>query len=712
MIQRNPIIRSIATVFLFWYIGLFLVAGFLGIPIYEVPRYLGVSTAVILLGGVIGALGTLSLRTLFSQVTEVTIREGGRFREMDVALGRMPALPRVARARLPKGYLDRLPWWPAMASGFPVHAAAIRAVLEVMHTRPSLPASPIPGGHGGRTLIEHSMAVAAEIIPQAKTWLYEGQRDKRGRIRTRLNGPPHRFASSDAGLLVLTGLAHDIGKLVCFEDGGVDPHGRALVREVNGNHDTEGARLLRSLPEIMALPFADRTALLVAVGYYHHPFAMPRAGWLTDRMRSLTELLIKADIETGRKEGHSLVQPDEDTEDDDGDAPYVAREMPVDPPGEDEEDDVGAAVMGALARKQEKKARLADTPPGPARRTAPTQEDNDEDEATNDRARGLQSHSARDEQFPFELDLLIRMLSRDGAINGRDRNRRIAWKFGDRIYVMDQPLRREALQFANIPNSARDDFETETGNATAFTRRLLEQLDQRGWLIRVFDGHVYVPARAVFYAINAGGTDKGGTPVPVFIVKTAAVPVSRSIPNAQPMLVTRSLWDPKTKDNWKGMKEGGTSVQSHAGDSPVPPVAAPSTTTVDTVDHPFGDLVSPPTSTTDLVGAETPTTDPTTESAPPSDRDIKDALCSALLSMVTGPEWPWPVETRPLESGLVRVMVPADGDAGRAIAAVITAYEASGIQTTGVRLVRRKSDDTMVYAWESPVSRTTEVKAA
>ena len=749
MIARNPLLRSMTTVFLFWYVGLALVAGFRGVPLYEIPRYLLGSTAVLVLGATIGLLLIIAFRTLFSQVTESVIREGGGYRDLRIALGQFPALPGVKRAPLPRAFLDTLPWWDTMREQFPAHAAAMKAVLEVMHTRPSLPASPVPGGHGGRTLIAHSLGVAGEMVSQAKTWQYEGQRDKRGRLRERLSGPPHRFEAKDAGLLVLAGLAHDIGKIVCFEDGGRDENGHPRVREVNGNHDHEGGRILRRLPEVMALPYADRAALLVAVGYYHHPFGMPRAGWLTDRMRSLTELLIKADIATGRKEGHVLAPTSDGWEEEDEVAPPPPVEQPIQDEDEAEED-VTAAAINSLS----KRPGSTEVAPAAPRATQP----HGGSGAT--RAQGG-SASAQDEEQPYELGLFLRLMSRETSINGRDKNRRVAWKFGDRLYVMEAPFRREVQQFGKLPPGSFPDFQEENGNAAPFTRRLLEQLDRRGWLVRVFDGRTYPPSRAIFYAMNANPGEGRASPVPVFIVKTTAVPSSRSIPNANPMLVTRAMWDPLSTTNAKGMKEGGAPKESapdHGAtasmtdstgspDSGGAAVVERPTMVVDSVDHPFGppstssagvaaererspagasqSVVDPgnthgvdrPTATLDAVDYPFDTPSSTTVSvheatvAAEAPERVSKALGDALLAIVKGPSWKWPTEIETRPDGIVRIDVNAEGESGKTIAAALSAYQACGISTAGVRKVRRRSDGASVYTWETSAQEDDQTRA-
>ncbi len=78
------------------------------------------------------------------------------------------------------------------------------------------------------------------------------------------------------------------------------------------NHDIEGAKLLRSLPEIMSLSWKDRMALLAACEFYHHIGSMPHSTWIDDRARSLVELLITADVATGRREGGVVADEHQD----------------------------------------------------------------------------------------------------------------------------------------------------------------------------------------------------------------------------------------------------------------------------------------------------------------------------------------------------------------------------------------------------------------
>lgn len=748
MIQRNPLLKSLATVFLFWYVILFLPAWLFGAHVFLLPQYLLYGFAVMAAGAMLGFFIFLGLRNLVSRATESAISTGGRFRQANVLLGRMPTLPSAARKSLPRDMLSGQPWWNTLEANFPAHARAVKAVLEVMHTRPDLPASPVPGGHGGRTLIAHSMAVAREIIGQAKAWVYEGQKDRRGKVRVALNGDPHRFGSEDIGLLILTGLAHDIGKLTCYQDAGHDSQRRRIVREVQPNHDTAGARLLRTVPEVMELPYADRLALLTAVGYYHHPYALPRADWITDRMRSLTELLILADVETGRKEGHTLTHDyalgEGDYSEDAAPAPVI--EIPM-----DDDDDSGFFGAAPKAPTQSAQAsRTANASPSAAPIPRPP----------------AAAPAMETEQLPYELDTFLRLVRKDGAINGRNASKRIAWKVADRVYVMEPVLRRQVAAYGGLPPTAiADDLSENNGNAAPFTAKLLEQLASRKALVTTFDGQDYAPARAVFMSVSP----KGGE-MAVFIVKTTKVPGAGSIPDAKPMAIRRPLWGekrPKVHD--EAPEDQGSSIdQRFLSDEdteslplvaspakPVPPSTLPPSSydsdfpfdlPVQTPPKPeepaqerdfsasfvairpagsdekpaaLDDDEIPSKKSSPAQGADSlsqfdtnqprealtngfePKTDNGTVYSPElasNPAAMRDALPGALTQLLASSDWQWPVETIE-KSGESLIVVDVESAAGAAITSVLQSYQQHGVPIDRVRIVTRKATQKRAYVW-------------
>lgn len=498
MIATNPVVRSVAVVYLFWYISLFLFSGFRGVAPWHVVSHLGFSIATIVAGVVLGAGLVLITRGLTGSMLEKAIKGGSRFRDAHVMLGGMPPPPTAPRARVPAEFWKSHPWWPKVQAAYPAHAAAIRAVVEVLHTQPSMPASPVPGGHGGRTLLAHSLGVASEMITQAKGWVYEGQKDKRGKIRVPLQGPPHSFGSEDIGLLILTGLAHDIGKLTCYEITGTDEKGRPVVAEMRHDHDSMGARLLRQLPEVMALPYADRTALILAVGYYHHAYALPIATWATDRMRSLTELLVVADTATGQKEGGVMVPPRADQADADHLDDSPEPEKPVEERWVELTDD---------AVEEEQAAVSEFSFPG---------EDDPEDDT-----------SSQSEISPKELEEFMRLMRKPSSVNGQIKAKRIAIKSEGRLYVIEEALRRHMSTASFIDALAQASGELDpTDNAPApLIERLLGQLDARGMLIRRFDGTELPADRAIFKAKLTAS----GQPTSVILLEARSVPGLESV---------------------------------------------------------------------------------------------------------------------------------------------------------------------------------------
>jgi len=477
-IAQNPIERSVVLVVTFWYTTLFALSGFHGVPVWHVVYLFPVSLLTTAAGGVVSIMWMIATYRKSRGITGEELKAGSRIRQATFSLGRPQPIPAPTQARYDDlELLNAQPWWTPVSQRAPLYADAIRAVLRIMNTCPRFPASPVPGGHGGRTLIEHSIGVAEQILREANHWVYSGQVDKQGNVRVPLqSGRPHRFQLADAPLLVLTGLAHDIGKLVCWEvipdaeeqkrrqAGGGERLMRWLKRmlgqtgqtrgrspplhvtEVLRMHDTEGARLLRRVPEIMALPVAERGAMLTAIGYYHHPMALPLAPWVTDKVRSLTELLIKADVETGKREGHVLTEDDPDREY--GNDEDQAQDAPQAQAGEDTPDIADIGALMETGRKQQQEAL---------------------------------------QQGDYEFRLLEEALHKPGAVNAEHKHRlsRIAWKRGNWIYVME-PLARRIIANSNAikdPLWAAQAFDEVNGNACPFTKALLQQLDARGLLL-------------------------------------------------------------------------------------------------------------------------------------------------------------------------------------------------------------------------------------
>jgi hypothetical protein len=541
VIATNRLPSSVFIVFLFWYFVFFLPLGIRGIPIWDIARNLPISAMLTLIGAAVGFGMVTMVSITVSASDEDRLWSGDRHREAIISLGAAPWSPRAPRRALPAELLASTTWWRRVCERSPAHAAAIKAVVETMYVVPKLPASPYPGGHRGRTLIEHSMAVVEHMLLEVKSWRYEGQFDKRGNLRVPLADPqkPHRFSPEEVPLLILAALAHDIGKLTCYvpvagqpDDASVDT---LRVVEAYPNHDQEGARLLRMIPEIMDLPFDDRTALITACGYYHHPFALPNADWVTDRVRSLTELLAHADIKTGISEGHTLTADVQDGYADSLD-PAVPAADALPPAEELDDDDLDAAIAQAAG------AAKASAQPTPSQATRP-------------------------QSLPRELRMFMDSIRRPGAINGvgPQKNNRIAWKHGEYVYVIDTAMR--AVVMNQNPSDLAwlaQAMETASGNAAPYTAALAEQLHAHGALMIEHEGRSYMPRRALFKMASKGSTRT----VPVLVVRADFIPGAAGIKDAEPIKLAGPFW---------GEQSGRTSQEETAvaATEPTAPVVTP-----------------------------------------------------------------------------------------------------------------------------------------
>jgi hypothetical protein len=161
--------------------------------------------------------------------------------------------------------------------------------------------------HGGYTLLEHSHSVASVARQLALDWSFEKavkqwDRAEKKRNNNRKIGklnPSYRFNPKDP-LITVIALAHDIGKLETFVKGR-DGEYTSNQKE----HDAVGARMLARLPEFWDLSPKDRRIIQFVISTYHRDEDLRQhkdpVGF-SDRIFTLQQLLIRADIETGRFE--------------------------------------------------------------------------------------------------------------------------------------------------------------------------------------------------------------------------------------------------------------------------------------------------------------------------------------------------------------------------------------------------------------------------
>lgn len=693
MVNNNPIGRAVLTAWCFWYIALFLlVAGYFGVAPWRVLEYLFYAAVTMGAGGTIGLSVVLAMSAATSHATELGVRAGDQRREAKVNLGKLPE-PKLP-ARQPGGaqaILAGQPWWPRLEASFPAHAAAVRAVIELMLVTPQLPASPVPGGHGGRTLIEHSLGVATEILLQAKTWLYEGQKDKRGRVRVKAT-EPHRFSGRDAGLLVLTGLAHDIGKLRCYQLVEQGPGLPPAVSEQYPNHDTEGARLLRSLPEIMDLPFADRTALLTAVGYYHHAYSLPISEWVTDRVRSLTELLVRADVETGRKEGHALSSASYQGDFEDGDDVlepsaqthdrHVERSAAVGPDRHHTDDSIPLDdEADALAMREILNAkRTTEKAPAPIRvpEAAPSR-----------------PPLATPSQVPLEVAIAMSVLRMPKAINGPVQSTRVAWKSGDLVYVLEEAFRRQCQTHRDCPVEWVADYMQErSGNLARFTAKVLHYFAQRGELVDEHNGLRLGPERAMWRVQSPSGKK-----LPVFILRTSAIPGAAALKDAEAMPILGPFWGQQSA---RQPQEGGAGTRTAAGSATPTAAPSPGSAAASGADEliaetrraarPAVDGLSSddlpfelPTAAVEPQTTEEPAVASATQASDVGTSTTSTSVTDELAKLVRNPAmFPFDFETKE-KNGETLAVIPISSEAGGLIGKLLAVLAEGGTDISGVR---------------------------
>lgn len=195
-------------------------------------------------------------------------------------------------------------WLKAMATISPAHARLMDALLRVLNHDPLLPATHVPGGHGGKTLLQHSLLVTQAMLELAPSWSYDGLRNKKGDIVIGLRNPAYKFNPNDP-VLAIVALAHDIGKIESYIKKG------GKVVDSRHAHDVVGARMIARMPEFWGIPKEDRDVIVLAIAHYHHPQDLPmhedgRA--IDDRTIAVQEILIKADKAAGKIESGTVYE--------------------------------------------------------------------------------------------------------------------------------------------------------------------------------------------------------------------------------------------------------------------------------------------------------------------------------------------------------------------------------------------------------------------
>ena len=319
--MNQNVIRAAITVFGFWWLLLAiygLVAG-LSDPEYLVRSTLAITILVI--AGIAAGVASVLLLVWMKKKSDVELLAGESVRGLVCTIGELPFVQREPERAKELPDLTKIPdvepsfyqrWMDHHGTRSPQHAALLRALIEVFASRESLPATHIAGGHGGRTLLQHSLLVGYHMEKLGRTWTNTGLRAKStGRIRLKLRDDNYKFNLDDP-MITIIGVAHDIGKIESY----IYDADKKVIG-IHNEHDLTGARMIARLPEAWAIPDDDRTAMFLAIAHYHHPMELPlspdsRAA--DDRTIALMELLIKADFVTSAVEAKGAIPTDEEYE--------------------------------------------------------------------------------------------------------------------------------------------------------------------------------------------------------------------------------------------------------------------------------------------------------------------------------------------------------------------------------------------------------------
>lgn len=317
--MNQNVLRSAFTVVVFWWLCYATWGLLFGQASWVEAWHASLVMLILVSIGVIG--GFAGVWTYIWSDKEVTkaMTQGDAVRGLGCNLGEVPLIAAEPAQAENLPALDKIPdvpgdfyakWFEKYRQSHPHHAAMMEALLRIYEAKRSLPATHIAGGHGGRTLLEHSLLAGYFMDKLAHSWTYTGLRDRSGkRVVLKLRDASYKFNSDDP-LIAIIGVAHDIGKIEAYIFDKKDP---SKIIGIHHEHDLTGARMIARLPQAWDIPDVDRQAMFLAIAHYHHPMELPlspdrRA--IDDRTIALMELLIKTDFVTSRVESRG-VEPSE-----------------------------------------------------------------------------------------------------------------------------------------------------------------------------------------------------------------------------------------------------------------------------------------------------------------------------------------------------------------------------------------------------------------
>ena len=316
--MKNNLIKSAFTVFITWWVIFtgyaFYKTGMAVVDEMQAASYIGV---MVVLGGLLGGFSVYYLIRVGKEAKKNELR-GDNYNGLICTVGQVPLVISSPQRRKREisisdlhGYAKDVPhdyfinWKNKFEHSHPQHVELFLALVQILSHDETIPATHVPGGHGNRTLFEHSLLAAYIMDELGKKYEYSGLKSSKNNKKIiELSDDDYRFNSNDP-LLAIVGLAHDIGKIEAY----VRHKETKAIVGIKSEHDLTGARMLARVDEMWALPEADRRVVTLAVAHYHHPMSLPlspsrRA--VDDRTIAIMELLINADTAVSAIEARSL----------------------------------------------------------------------------------------------------------------------------------------------------------------------------------------------------------------------------------------------------------------------------------------------------------------------------------------------------------------------------------------------------------------------
>ena len=305
--MRNPIVRAVIEVTIFWWLALPVFAVLIDNEMfYEVATGLSEFSPALLLHFLAVVVVSVALTMLYQYWQRTTrlkqlVPTSKDFISSTIGsplLGKTPYAP-VAPPVLPECQgvdYSRIRVWVTQVQSIPSdrnYLAMAQFLLGYYALHQAEPASYSGESHRNRTLLEHCLLVADRMMASAATFKYQGVKDGNGQVLIEPRDPAFKLNPDDP-MIFLVGLAHDIGKV---DDYVRDENGKPIGS--NGRHSQLGARLLGRQFQYRQLPFVDGHLLVTALQFYHHPHATPveeDGKAFDDRAMAIMQLLIESDF--------------------------------------------------------------------------------------------------------------------------------------------------------------------------------------------------------------------------------------------------------------------------------------------------------------------------------------------------------------------------------------------------------------------------------